>query len=1080
MDASNPADNFDPTDELLAEWNLEPDEESLRTQVFSKRRSSRDGSRTKSAVIKSVFDDDSREVEPRSDALPLIQHFVLQDENLGSFEAKGFESLADASTQRKEAANPPPCEPVSLRMPKAGDELCGFRLLFELGRGAFARVFLAEEMNLGKRLVALKVSLAEGDEPRILARLQHTNIVPVHSVHDDPATGLRLMCMPYLGGANLSQLLEEAWGLANRQATGQSLVEALDQFSRRLPLRVEEELSFGSRVLRRPRPWVREQGGNQSKIRVDTGEDAAPQSRSVSGGSIARFRSLVERLVPPRPPRRTTPEEADQGLPARQFLRGADGLRAAVWIVARLAEGLDHAHTRGLLHRDLKPANVLIAADGTPMLLDFNLGAEAHPLSTPHEEGISRARLGGTLPYMAPEHLDAFDPQGSTPPEAVDERSDLYSLGLILFEMIAGEPPFPEVSADLGPIPRIRAMLKERLRRPPPSLRARCPDVPPSIDALVAQCLDPDPNRRYPHAAALAEDLRRFLDNLPMKHCPEPSLIERAGKWVRRHPGLCGSGSIAMASLVLLGLLGGTVALAYESMQNLAARLQLPVFRSSAAESQFLLMAIGQPATWTRRGLDNARKTLAMAGMDHLLDSGPDPPQAHRRGSRTRDRGQWISRLASTEQQRVRRQVLELVLLSTRAMVRMAANEGSEDRRRRTLEKAVANLDRAELLDAPIPSVLYSERARYHSALGNAELAHRDLARAAENPPTTAPDLTLQGTWLLAQGDLTAAEAALREAIRCDPTLFWAWFAMGHCHFEQGRYSDAAGDFSACVALEPNFSWAHFNRGLALAREGLLHDAKLAFDRTLELDPKLTEAHVNRALVELELDQTKAALADLKTALAMGCRELGVLAALGETLARLGRQEEAESVFQTLLQREPERPIVRIARGISRLDYNPAGAEADFQAALAENPNEPMALYGLARLIRSRNRKQAISYLDRALDIDPGLADARQLRALDRARLGDRSALDDVDLLLRTPTARRLYNAACALAVLAENSSDPSLLPRSLELLGQAFKSGFPAAVARDDPDLAPLRRHSEFNRLVARFEPRRPAKVAR
>ena len=107
--------------------------------------------------------------------------------------------------------------------------------MVELGRGAFARVFLAEEMNLGRRLVALKVSRAEGDEPRILARLQHAHIVPVHSVQDEPATGLRLLCMPFFGGANLAQLLQEAWGLTHAQATGRSLMEALDQLSQRLP-----------------------------------------------------------------------------------------------------------------------------------------------------------------------------------------------------------------------------------------------------------------------------------------------------------------------------------------------------------------------------------------------------------------------------------------------------------------------------------------------------------------------------------------------------------------------------------------------------------------------------------------------------------------------------------------------------------------------------------------------------------------------------------------------------------------------------------------------------------------------------
>ena len=225
-------------------------------------------------------------------------------------------------------------------------------------------------------------------------------------------------------------------------------------------------------------------------------------------------------------------DDEDKASPARQFLRGANGIQAAVWIVARLAEGLDHAHSRGLLHRDLKPANILIAADGTPMLLDFNLAAETEPErdGDPGEGRAHRAMLGGTLPYMSPEHLDALDPDGSTTPEEVDERSDLYALGLILFEMIAGEPPFAELPAGLTPLETIRFMIEDRRRRPVPSLRARCPDVPWSLDALTCQCLDPDPDRRHRSAHELSEDLRRFLENLPMKHCPEPSLRERHGE----------------------------------------------------------------------------------------------------------------------------------------------------------------------------------------------------------------------------------------------------------------------------------------------------------------------------------------------------------------------------------------------------------------------------------------------------------------------------------------------------------------------------------------------------------------------
>src|SRR5262249_24979605 len=106
---------------------------------------------------------------------------------------------------------------------------------------------------------------------------------------------------------------------------------------------------------------------------------------------------------------------------------------AVLWIAARLADGLSHAHERGILHRDLKPANILLTEDGQPMLLDFNLSRDRKARG-----GAAAASIGGTLPYMAPEHLEAFCGKRST----VDERSDLFSLGVILYELLAGKTPF--------------------------------------------------------------------------------------------------------------------------------------------------------------------------------------------------------------------------------------------------------------------------------------------------------------------------------------------------------------------------------------------------------------------------------------------------------------------------------------------------------------------------------------------------------------------------------------------------------------------------------------------------------------
>ncbi len=414
--------------------------------------------------------------------------------------------------------------------------LAGFRIIHELGRGAFAKVYLAEEIHLGGRLVAIKVSRAEGDEPRILARLQHANIVPVHSVCDDPETGLRVLCMPFFGGANLAQVLDAAGGFSASGRAGKSLVEALDHISRRQP-------SIATDFVRPVSARSRSTAGASVPARQSCDPSTTPlapasdlsvaAAASAAAGSAFAFgfRSLLSRIV------RHAPAAADHatglGLdddphqPALQFLREATAVQAAVWIVARLAEGLDHAHSRGLLHRDLKPANVLLAADGTPMLLDFNLAVESQPESTDGE--IGRALLGGTLPYMAPEHLDAFGRRGAEGALAVDERADIYALGLILYEVLSGDHPFPVPNPPPGmsPVDVIREMIETR--RQPASLRARCPGVPWSLDAVAAKCLEFEPARRYARARDLAEDLRRFLDDLPNKHAPEPSFRERAG-----------------------------------------------------------------------------------------------------------------------------------------------------------------------------------------------------------------------------------------------------------------------------------------------------------------------------------------------------------------------------------------------------------------------------------------------------------------------------------------------------------------------------------------------------------------------
>lgn len=936
--------------------------------------------------------------------------------------------------------------------PKLGELLAQFRIVSELGRGAFARVYLAEDTALADRPVALKVSAALGDEPQNLARLQHAHIVPIHSVHDDPSTGLRLICMPYVGGANLAQVLQtaETRSYTTRhhasQATGWSLIEALDQLN-------EASLSTAGNAAPRIKRSLCRVPLVETKVPDLILRDGSPRRRLASpsqvrsnwGRYLARFSWWAELE------QRQGPILTDESEPARRYLRSATFVQAGIWIAARLAEALEHAHERGIMHRDIKPSNVLIAADGSPMLLDFNLSA-----NTTSESG-ARAQLGGTLPYMAPEHLDAFDPESRTPPDVVGPMADVYSLGLILFEMVAGAHPFPD-PPDLPCISEtIRSMIAERMKGAP-SARLYNPLVPWSVESILRKCLAPDRSERYQSARDLAEDLRRVLDDQPLKHAPELSLRERGAKWSRRHPRATSSttiGAVAFGTLLAVGGAGWKVR---DHLETSAARLHFQQFTKLFRTAQLELNVMSASAGTLDRGVGSAERALAAYEVDRTE--------------------QWITRprvmrLPVSEQKQLLEQVAELIELRERVRVLNQTNLAGPERLK-NLETAVSWLDAAERID-PRPSfALYSERSAYLNQLGRNQAAERDRQAAMAHLPTSARDHYLLGTSYLARGltgadktEFDRAEIQLTKAVGLDPQRFWSWFTLGLCHYLQGRYLEASGNFETCITLAPEFAWPHLNRGLALAAANRLTEARLAYDQALRVAPDFVEALVDRALTCLELGDAEPAERDLARALSLGDRKPEIVAAHAEALARLGRREQAETEFAEAIAARPDDIKVHVARGFSRLRNDPVGAAEDFSAVLKRAPRDSRALLGKAHLVRADDPRAAIAYCDRALAADSAFGDALQLRALLRGQLGDRSTVADVDRLERIPTPYRLYNAACAMALLARATSEPNHAARACELLGRAIAVGFDPAIAANDPDLESLRDRPAFRRLV-------------
>jgi serine/threonine protein kinase len=354
-----------------------------------------------------------------------------------------------------------------------GAKVDDFEIVRLLGRGAFGHVYLARQMSLD-RLVALKISANRGSEGRTMARLEHQHIVQVFSEKVDADFNQRLLCMQLVPGIGLDKLI----GMLHSKA--------------------------GSG----------EQGA---------GSKAKSGSCNWTGAELLGF---IDGSGP-------LPTALDpSALHDREALGRMDAIEATAWFGARLAEALDFAHKHGVLHRDIKPANILVNPYGRPMLADFNISSQ--PVGS---ESSGEEMFGGTFAYMAPEHLDAFNPSDTTGHEAVTARSDMYSLGLVLQQLLDGRMSYPLFSRRAKMADTLRAMSDERKQRAP-ICKAGQPGARMTLERSIGRCLEPNPLARFASGAELAEQLggcRRLreaeqrLPGFPAMYAP---LLSRPFLWI--------------------------------------------------------------------------------------------------------------------------------------------------------------------------------------------------------------------------------------------------------------------------------------------------------------------------------------------------------------------------------------------------------------------------------------------------------------------------------------------------------------------------------------------------------------------
>ncbi len=506
-----------------------------------------------------------------------------------------------------------------------------------------------------------------------------------------------------------------------------------------------------------------------------------------------------------------TPVPAPRPGPAWAAIEKSGYVNAACWVTACLADALQYAHDRGLLHLDVKPSNVLLAGDGTPMLLDFHLARP--PLAA------------GSMPPEQAAAVEAVRWQQRVP-LAVDARADVYALGCVLGEALNG----------------VR--------------------VPPAVAALVARCTAADPAARYPTAGAVAADLRRHLADLPLHGVRNRSLTERWAKWRRRRPLALPAAAVVAAALALAaGLAAGRFDRAASGAagpeQPAADRARAAAARRAACDrARPLYGAEVVPAAeaaglraalhdlWANRAGDSPddRLDLALLLADAECWAAPGDPAAARRA---------VAVLDEATRSDGPRPALDL---ARAAHLRRLGEPTGEAVRRAAATPCQTAWDHLAV-------------GRTLLADGDAAAASPHLDRAAELDPGSVWANYYAGVCRRRSGDPAGALAAFAACVALAPDRAWCVHNRGLAYLELGSVEAAVADFDRALALDPGLGAAMMGRAAAHARAGRAAEAVADLDRAAGAGVPAAEAAYHRAAVWAAAGDTAAARAALDSCL---------------------------------------------------------------------------------------------------------------------------------------------------------------------------------------------------------------------
>ena len=741
----------------------------------------------------------------------------------------------------------------------------------------------------------------------------------------------------------------------------------------------------------------------------------------------------------------------------------------AVKLAKQVCQALEAAHEEGIIHRDLKPQNVLVSGDDHVCIADFGLATSfeaLEPARTQHE-------ILGTPRYMAPEQAES---------RTADHRADIYSFGLILYEMVTGDVPFASDTV-------MQAMF-QRVTQTPKSPKLLNPGLPDNLVAVIMRCLEREPEDRYQSAGAILTDLENVERELAH---PRANPVTKAQP--RRWPWMLGAGAAALLAIVVAipqtrhAILRGTGFVSDSSSAKYLAVLPLKVTGDDAALG---LAADGVFDTLNTRLAQLKEVHLSSPTAAAKVDNSESLPVIARTlgaklvfyGSGYTDNGRielivslsepgagkrlWTRKFSGlpqdilTIQDEIYNQLIAALglRLSGEELARGAAQPtqdiGAYDLYLQGRNLLRGKRDEKNLTDA---LALFQGAAQKD---GNFALAYTGIADASRY----LYDLKKDGAWA------TRALGAAERAQQLDDRLPEVHFALGSVYTDTGKTSAAITELQRALALAPNSDEAYRRLGRAYSKAGRKDDAIKAFQKAADANPYYWLNHNLLGIAHLESGNTDAALQDFRRVTESDPKLSTGWENIASVYHNQGKWQESAEMFKKAAEVQPSGDVYSNLGAsvffLGRCDE----ARGYFAKADAMNPGQYLTIGNLAQSYRCLGQdRQARQYYEQAinlalqtLQVNPKDAPALSWLGLYYAELGD--AARGLEFARRARSvdsqdADLMYRQAAVFALAGDEQ-------KAVATLKQALRGGYSVKEAASDPDLKRLRNNPEFRKLTA------------